>query len=144
MVLDNVVRHAPLQAPTGAQPREKAMLSSRDKICAAVQILPSRYGCSDSCDLYVAHHAHRAFTASMRVEQLETIKDEILGRHSEGISLTQVSHEGSIIVTLTYDPDYFTRDHPLHDFVIWVESLWNRARAHHRRAMMQARTDTRC
>lgn len=120
------------------------MLTSRDKICAAVQILPSRYACSDMCDLYVAHHAHRAFTASMRVEQLENIKEQILDRHGEGISLTQASHEGSAIVTLTYDPDYFSKDRPLHDFVIWVESLWNRARAHHRRAAIRTRNETRC
>jgi hypothetical protein len=130
-----------LRAPNA---REKAMLDSRSKICAAIQILPTRYTCSDMCDLHVAHHAHQAFTASMRIEQLEDIKDQILERHGEGLTLTQDSHDSSAIVTLKYDPDYFSHERPLHDFVIWVESLWNRARAHHRRATIKARSETRC
>lgn len=138
------VRHAPTTRARMAHAREKAMQSTDQKIYAAIQILPSRYGFNETCDFYVVHQIHDAFIASMRLEKLEEIKNLILARHGDGVHLTQISHDRTVIVTLTYDPDYFTHDRPLKDFVIWVESLWNKARAHHRRVAVQVRDSSRC
>ncbi len=113
-----------------------------NKICATVLFLPSEYECGDTCDLHVVHHAiPPAQIATMHRDQLDEIKNKILDRHPEAIAITQDTKGHKAIVTLTYEPSHFTaHERPLHDFVIWVESLCNRARADYRKSVIRANT----
>lgn len=114
-----------------------------DKICAAVRILPAYYACGHTCDLHVIHQPHVTFIATMLASSLDQIKDDIRAHHGTGVIITQVSRDNGAIVTLTYEPDYFNTGMTLQEFVIWVESLWNRARAQCRRTATATAT-TRC
>jgi hypothetical protein len=115
-----------------------------DIVCAAVRILPSEYTCDHLCDFDVVPGHHPSFRATMLREMLDQIMEMIQHTH-DSIEITQTARDTSVIVTLTYQPGYFTIEHPFQDFILWIEGLWRRGLAnYHHVKRQQIKSQARC
>lgn len=125
--------------------REKAMQKPHDdKVCATVRILPSEYPCDHLCDFDVVPGYHPSYRATMLRGKLNQLKEMIQKSH-RNLEVSQTESDGSVIITLSYQPGYFNAQRPIQDFQLWIEGLWRRGLADYHKTMReQVKKRARC